>query len=477
MNNQHRDRIRPTVELLENRWLLSATYFVSTGGNDASSGVDAGHAWRHIQKALVAATPGTTVNVAAGLYNEKVVCRVSGSATAGAITFQASGNVIIDGTGLRGKNMVDLSNSNYVNFIGFEITNDLNVRDGSGIRVEGTGDHLKLQNNVIHHIMGKDAMGITIYGESATSAISNLVIDGNSIYDCQPAQSEALTLNGNVTNFRVTNNSVSDVNNIGIDFIGGEGTCPNARYDLARNGMVMGNHVTRARSNYGGGYAAGIYVDGGQGITIANNTVTQSDLGIEVGCEHAGRMATGITVRDNLVFENDKAGIVFGGYDRSVGRVSQCQFSNNTLYHNDTTGDGNGELWIQFATRCLIENNLIYSTDEDLMINEEAGGTANTANYNLFFTPDGSAAATFNWHGVQYDGLAHYRAASGQDAGSVFADPLFVNPAGGNFHLLSTSPAINAGVSAFVVGRSEVDIDLGPRLLGGRIDIGVDEVR
>lgn len=64
-------------------------------------------------------------------------------------------------------------------------------------------------------------MGITIYGASDTP-ISDLIIDGNEIYN-QTTTSEALTLNGNVMGFQVTNNFVHDVNNIGIDFIGGRG--------------------------------------------------------------------------------------------------------------------------------------------------------------------------------------------------------------------------------------------------------------
>jgi hypothetical protein len=59
------------MEPLESRSLLSATYFVSPTGNDANTGVDAAHAWRHIQKAFDAAAPGSTVNVLPGRYNEK----------------------------------------------------------------------------------------------------------------------------------------------------------------------------------------------------------------------------------------------------------------------------------------------------------------------------------------------------------------------------------------------------------------------
>ena len=67
---------------------------------------------------------------------------------------------------------------------------------------------------------------------------------------------------------RVTNNHVHDVNNIGIDFIGGERSICKDIGKVARNGICSGNRVERARSNYGGGFAAGIYVDGARDIKI-----------------------------------------------------------------------------------------------------------------------------------------------------------------------------------------------------------------
>ncbi len=465
------------IESLESRALLSAAFFVSAAGKDANSGVTAAHPWRHIQKAFNSATPGSIVTVEAGRYNEKLTLNVSGSAAGGSITFQAQGHVIIDGAGLRGANLVDLSNHNYIKLIGFDITNDLNVTDGAGIRIEGTGSNIVLQNNAIHHITGKNGFGIAVYGQSPTMPISNLAILGNTLYDCQPAPSETLSLDGNVTNFQVIRNVIHDVNNIGIDFIGGEGVCPNPRYDMARNGTCIDNYVARANSNYGGGYAAGIYVDGGQNITLAYNSVTQSDLGIEVGCENAGRIASGIVVRDNFVYQNDKAGIVFGGYDSTVGRVVNCQFLNNTLYHNDTLNTGNGELWIQYASGCTVENNLIASTAQDIFIQGNVGGANNTVDYNLYYTPDGPDAAIFLRNGIEYDGFSTEVSRTPWDHHSIFADPKFVNAARLDFHLSSASLAINAGNPSFMPAARETDIFGHTRVLGGRVDIGAVEAR
>jgi len=52
-------------------------------------------------------------------------------------------------------------------------------------------------------------------------------------------------------------------------------------------------------------------------------------------------------------------------------------------------------------------------------------------------------------------------------------DPLFVDVAGRNFHLMGTSPAKNV---ADPTANLPVDIDLESRPQGGRSDMGADEV-
>jgi hypothetical protein len=450
-----------------------AANYVALTGNDSNPGT-AALPWRTIQKACNAATPGMTVLVMPGTYNEKVVVNVSGSA-GNYIVLQANGAVTISGNGKKGKHLVDLSNRHHFKLIGFELTDDLNVSDGSGIRVEGTGHDLEISHNNIHNITGKDAMGITVYGTSGTEAIYNLVIDANEIYDCQPAQSETLTLNGNVRDFQVTGNYIHDVNNIGIDFIGGEGTCPVAANDAARNGVCRANTVARSRSNYGGGYGAGIYVDGGHDLVIENNLVTECDLGIEIGAENSGVVATAIVVRNNLLYRNDKVGLVFGGYASGTGRVRGCQFLNNTLYKNDTLQDGNGELWIQYADGNLVANNIFYCGPQNVLMSVGANGSANTLDYNLWFSERGSGQAEFTWNGKTYTGFSAYRSASKQDTHSLFADPALVSPDQGDLHLQALSPARNAGDPAFVPATGETDIDGQARVAEGRVDLGADE--
>ncbi len=450
------------------------TNYVATTGSDLNPGTLAAP-WRTIQKAASTATPGTTVLVQPGTYNEKVTVNVSGSAGGGFITFLASSNVIVSGAGVTGSNLFYLKDRQYVRLQGFELRDNLAVANGSGVRIEGSGDHLEIRQCRIHEIRGTDAMGVTVYGTSATP-ITNLVIDGNEIYDCEPAQSETLVLNGNVSGFLVTSNYVHDVNNIGLDFIGGEAMCPDPAQDAARNGVCRWNRVARSRANYGGGYGAGIYVDGGRDIVLENNTVTESDLGLEVGAEHAGIVATNIIVRNNLLYRNDKPGLIFGGFAANVGRVRFCQFLNNTLWNNDTLRTGDGELVIQYAETNVLRNNLVWANSQNRALTAGAGSVGNTLNYNLWFSDGTTNLTLFVFGGTLYSGFASYRAATQQDANSLFAAPLLTNPAGADFHLATSSPARDAGDPAFTPATGETDFDGQPRRFGGRVDIGADEV-
>jgi parallel beta-helix repeat protein len=82
----------------------------------------------------------------------------------------------------------------------------------------------------------------------------------------------------------------------------------------ARSGRCANNTVWNIHSIYDGS-AAGIYVDGGSNITVELNEVHHSDMGIEIGAENEGRIATQMVVRKNYLHDNDKWGMAFGGYD------------------------------------------------------------------------------------------------------------------------------------------------------------------
>ncbi len=371
--------------------------------------------------------PGDTAHVMAGTYLEKVQMRVSGKSGA-PVTLRAEGAVIISGRGIEGENIILIENQSHVHVTGFEIRDNLKCRDGSGIRVQGACAGVELRGCRVHEIRGKDAMGITVYGSSETP-ITGLVIDGCEVFNCDPAKSEAVTINGNVSGFQVTNNFVHDVNNIGIDFIGGEQWLAKNPANVARQGLCKGNRVVRCRSSYEGGYAAGIYVDGGRDIIIEDNLVSECDLGIEIGAENKGTITSGIIVRNNRILQNDKAGLVFGGYEKSAGRVQNCVFTGNTCYRNDKHKDRNGELWIQWASDNKITGNTFWSGADGTLVQVDPNAGTNTLDKNRYFSDAGNDGCFFLWRDQDVEGFAAWQRKSGQDANSVFSQPEIQLPA------------------------------------------------
>lgn len=436
------------------------TLIVAPSGGDYTS----------IQAALNVASAGDTILVQdkAGGYNEKIYFPRSGDETSGPIVLAAcpEHHPIIDGTGVPGQFMVNIENKSRVSISGFEIRDNTGVSDGSGVRVSGLGSHIEIRGNRIHEMRGNNAMGITVYGTSLSESISNLIIDDNEIYDCDPAPSEALVLNGNVELFEVTGNYVHDVDNIGIDFIGGE-TSINPVY-VARDGICSGNRVIRANSSYGGGWGAGIYVDGACDILIEGNLVAECDLGIEIGAENSGFDAIGIIVRSNLVLHNDKVGLVFGGYAQSAGRTRYCLFVNNTCYENDTGGEYLGELWIQWASNNVVRNNIFYTTGQNVAMYSESGNVDNTLDYNTWYSPGGANDTEWVWRNRSYNSFAAFRYGTGQESNGQFDNPLFADPAAGDFSLLHGSPCIDAGDPA--EQPDGLDLTGFPRLLDGDLD-------
>lgn len=467
------------------------TRFVSTTGNDSNNGLSISTPWRTVQKAANTVGAGSVVCVRGGTYNEKVTINVSG--TAGAyITFQnyASEIAILDGTGITvpsGDNgMVFIQDRAYVVFKGFEIRNYKTSSNGVvpiGVRVVGTAHHIEIRNNKIHHIEhngsaknGTDAHGLAVHGTSGTTSLNNIIIDGNELYNLKLGSSEALVLNGNVANWQVTNNVIHDVNNIGIDLIGFEDTAP--ANDQARDGVVAYNHVYNITSAgnvaYGNERSAGcIYVDGGTRITIEYNKAHNCNIGVEIASEHQGKATSYVTVRNNFLYNNTDAGISMGGYDAQRGSTENCVIVNNTLYNNATLSDAWGaELYIQYDTRNnTIKNNIFVAlSGKPYIMSWSAVMTNNVMNYNLFY-----GGASWQWKNVSYTTFASYQSGSGNDANSLNnVNPQLMNPASGDLHLQSTSPAINAGQNLAVSGPYDID---GETRTQNVIDIGADEVR
>ena len=484
-------------------------YYVSPGGDNGNSGtID--KPWKSINYAAKKLKAGDTLYVREGVYNETVDIPVSGSSSGGYITITAysSEKAVLDGTGLDPKEigdgmhaMINISDKSFIKIVGLEIKNyTTTVQESciSGINVDGACQNIEIRNNYVHSIKnlaevdddlnGRDAHGICVYG-TGTKAISGLVIDGNTITDCVLGSSESLTVNGNVDGFAVTNNKVYNNDNIGICFIGYEEFGPTEATDRARNGVCRGNIVYNIDSYGNPAYgedksADGIYCDGATNIVIEKNIVHHVNFGIELASEHKGKSTSNITVRDNVVYNCENAGLALGGYDKQRGNSTDNIITNNTFYQNDTRKVGFGEVYIQYDTRNnVIKNNIFYANSNGTFIyNEYKENTGNVVDYNIYYSDAAKSDCYWTWKTVAYEGFEDYKNKTGNDKNSLFVNPGFKNAQGKDFSLQFTSPAINIGDPSFVSkpasdGVIETDMAGNTRVIGTRVDCGAYEVQ
>lgn len=422
------------------------TYYVATTGSDSNNGLSTSTPFQTIQQAADTAVAGDTVYVMPGTYKESVT--IANSGTAGSpITFKnySSTLPIIDGENLSSSvgALLSISSKNDIHISGFEIENL--TTSGSdvvmGISIDGTSTGVQIENCKIHDIhcvySGKkerDAHGIGVYGTDPTTPLDSLVLEGNEVYDCTLGQSESVVLNGNVTNFQVIGNRVHDNDNIGIDFIGYEGTAGSGDTDRARNGICANNQVwditSKNNKTYGGDICAdGLYVDGGQNIVMERNLVYNSDIGIEAASEHKNKATDSVTIRNNVVYGcKGVAGISFGGSGSTNGVATNIKIYNNTLYDNEPN------INIQQANSSTneVENNICYL-------------------------------------GTYVDGTIGNNVV----ANNLTADPKFVDAANHDFHLQPDSSAIDAGIASTYYGT--VDYDGNARVVGSAVDQGAFE--
>jgi hypothetical protein len=418
--------------------------------------------YKTIASAMAKAKAGTTILVRPGIYKENVIFSASGTPDA-YLTLEGQPGAIIDGTGMNGRTpLVSIRDTSYVRIKGFEIRNlkpRLTDVDATGILVVGAAAGVQILNNKIHDIWASstkssvNAHGINVLG-TGTLAISNILISKNEIYNMKTGFSENLTLNGNVDGFEVSFNSIHDNNNIGIDIAGGYGVGP-VGFDYARNGSVYGNNIYNINSinnpAYGGFSAAGgIYIDGGQSVTVERNRVDNSDIGIELASEEPGKTTKDIIVRNNFVSRSSQGNIQLGGYESTRGSAVNISIVNNTTF-----GAKSGEIVVQFnSSNVTIKNNILFASNNSEYIAQwGSNNSAVNVRNNIYY---GAGTTSI---GVWPDTLAK------------FINPLLVNGYI-DMHLQKLSPAKDQGIS---VNHGDLDFD-GQARMNGVVDIGADEL-
>ena len=456
----------------QNSLSAGTQFYVATTGSDANSGTSLSTPWRTIQKAMNSATPGSTVNILAGTYNERLTLNVSGTA-GNYITFQpynfsipAGGcggytgvtcggdAVILDytylGTVTDSVPFLLISGKSYVRIQGLTFQNFTN--NGAfqqGLRIDNGSNFVEF--NYSKFLNNKNLgpwNGCCAFLHIRLWSSSNILFHGNEIGNIVSNYSEAMTADSGSTGFTAEYNWIHDTDAIAIDAHNGA-----SNYTIRANKL---EYISMKRDGtvWYNSPAVAIYNDGGNTGIMERNLVNHAGVGIQALAEPGMPAAHDVTIRNNIV-ENCNQGIVIGTWYSSTdgSTVYNINVFNNTFY-----GNTNGVV-IRPMTSATVtwENNLfannLISYSNALNLNP------GSMNYNLYFN-------------------LYFAGDVGPETNPISSDPLFNNEFAGDFTLQSISPAVNAGDPATSTDLAgSVDFAGNPRILGGRVDVGAYEMQ
>jgi hypothetical protein len=183
------------------------------------------------------------------------------------------------------------------------------------------------------------------------------------------------------------------------------------------------------------GDQAGIYTLGAQPGTVIRGNVIHDQYGVPWACGiYLDEGSSEMRVEDNLVY-------------RVTTHAFHCNYGRDNLARNNIFAYGMGG----HIGRCRGEEHLTYTVEQNLIVWDEgpllaAGHAWDKGRYafnrNLYWNPTEAAFRLANWTWDEWR-------ARGQDAESLLADPLFVDPQHGDFTLKPGSPAAKIGFKPF----------------------------
>ncbi len=184
----------------------------------------------------------------------------------------------------------------------------------------------------------------------------------------------------------------------------------------------------------------GIYTLGVQPGTVVNNNVIYNVSSYSYGGWgiYLDEGSSDILVENNIVYNAEN-----GGFDFHYGVSDTVR--NNILALGTTCEISRGETETQQAF--TFENNIVYWSQGPLLSEDTGGVWSDGEDFfddNLYYLTTGS---TFTFSDYT---LAQWQA-QGKDVHSLIANPLFTNPAAGNFSLAAGSPAYSLGFQAIDV--------------------------
>jgi hypothetical protein len=507
--NDRRDYSQVYAYIIE----FPQTFYVddsATGNNDGSSWTDA---YKCLQDALAIASSGNEIRVAQGTYkpDQQVVMsprgprlQSSGDRTA---AFELISGVTIKG-GYAGFGETDPETRD-IEMYETILSGDLNGNDGTDftnnsensyhvVTSNGTDETAVLNGFTITagnaNGTNRESHGGGMYNESGSPTLTNCVFSTN----------WADNTGGGMNN---SNNSNPTLNN--CTFIGNSAGWGAGIYNYYHSSPMLTNCSFSANSG------GGMYNSENSNSTLTNCTFDANTGGGMNNnsssptlheCTFIGNSDSGMNnwvssspVLTNCTFSGNSAGYGGGGlYNyKSSPTLTDCTFSENSAHRGGGMFNWHG-----------CSPTLVNCTFSENSAHRGGGGVFNwhgcsPAFVNCTFSgnsaPNGNALGCDSdqqrpsnpqfsncilwdsgdeiWNNDGSTITITYSDVQGgwPGTGNISANPLFVDSAIGDYHLLSDSPCINAGDPDYIAEPNETDLNGNPRIIYGRIDMGAYE--
>lgn len=361
------------------------------------------------------------------------------------ITLQGNDGTVIDGFSITGGTTYGI----YSNADSLTLKNSKVYSNATGVHLNNGCNPVSIQNTEIY--------GNTSYGINSPSSLNLVSITNSNIHDNSGGTGGAININGGAGTHTITNTS----------FTGNSGSTNGGA--IYCNACTMSIDDSAFRSNTAGAGGA-IYLLNASTATITDtfiqgNSVTGSGGGINVANATATANLTNVILTGNKASSNGGAVFLQGAINALFSTVSGNYAGNlgGAVYNNSTAVS-------------TVKNSIIYNND-----------AANGANTKQIY----SVSAKEQYVTLYYSLINQAAGVSGSNSytdggnNNTSGNPDFVAPiaapgtaaptTGGDFHLQSGSPAINAANSSWTSDHDIFDVTPGSRPKGAGYDMGAHE--
>ncbi|MCP4582621.1 MAG: T9SS type A sorting domain-containing protein [candidate division Zixibacteria bacterium] len=436
-----------------------------------------------IQQGINASIDGDTVLVQPGTYVENINFNghniVLGSMLLTTEDTSYIEQTVIDGDSSGSVVTFENGEGNETTITGFSITNGWNEGiEGGGVTCHNYS-FPKIANNDIYGNYAYDGGGINCKDSNPTITDNNIFNNSNQFrgggISCENSSPD---LNGNYISqnegsgiYCYLGSSPSITNNSFIENSGGGIRCRDESCPL-----VDGNVITNNSAQYGGG----IYCRDSANPLIVNNIISGNTafsdyltgFGGGIYCEYSNPIIENNIISGNTAFDD-----YYDAYGGGIFCIeSSPTISFNLIIENSAIG-GNfpaegGGICCFGNSEPIIRNNTIADNRADY-----GGGlyceNSNPSVVNTIFWADSASVYGNEFAGSSPD-ITYSNIQGGWDGeGNIDANPLFLDPLNGDFHLLAGSPCIDTGNPESPLDPDSTRADIGAFYYDQHVDIDV----